>query len=117
MAFNPANLVFWQQPGPPVLQDNAVIWLYTTTDSLSDVETKPNRGGTDSFGIYFESAGGHSTALRLHDLIAVTASDGNALYQVAFVSSTLHTGDDNNGNFEINRWAKGSSVTGFFWNT
>lgn len=112
MAFNPSDLIFGSTS--PLLS-NTTVWKYSTADSLSDIETKPNVGGGNAMGIYFNDAAAYSTVLRPTDWIAVTASDGEGLYRIGNISTTVHTNDTNvtlDGPF-----AKGSSVTGSFWGT
>lgn len=120
MSFNPSNLTLGAlYQGDVILPNNVVVWRYSTTDSLSDIEAKPNRDGGNQPGIYFDSAGGYSTGMRPNDWIAVSASDGEGLYRINFVSPTLHTGSDENANIGLDStsYAKGSSITGNFWGT
>lgn len=115
MAYNPSNLVYGHLASAQ-FQGNTVIWYYTTSDTLSDIETKPNLTGQNSMGIYFNGAAASSTAIRAGDYIAVTASDGMGLYKLGFVRpTTLVTNDVN---IEMNGpYATGTSVTGLFWGT
>lgn len=65
MAFNAANLVFVAQANP----NSAVVWRYSTSDNLSDVE--------ETGPLYFGSAEGK---LRYGDVLGVSANDGKRIY-------------------------------------